>query len=77
MRFDLVQSKPKQVTSIEPTLATKFMTAAEIRELEKNNIQLALAASNGKIYGLDGAAAKLGMKPTTLASRIKALGVRE
>ncbi len=53
------------------------MTEAEIRELEKNNIQQALAASNGKIYGFDGAAAKLGMKPTTLASRIKALGVRQ
>ena len=77
LRFDLIQSKPKQITSTEPTLATKLMTEAEIRELEKSNIQQALAASNGKIYGRDGAAAKLGMKPTTLASRIKALGVRQ
>jgi len=77
LRFDLIQSKPKQITSTEPTLAPKFMTEAEIRELEKNNIQQALAMSNGKIYGRDGAAAKLGMKPTTLASRIKAIGVRQ
>jgi len=77
LRFDLIQSKPKQITSSEPTLATKLMTEAEIRELEKNNIQQALAASNGKIYGRDGAAAKLGMKPTTLVSRIKALGGRQ
>ena len=77
LRFDLIQSKPKQITSTEPTSATKFMTEAEIRELEKNNIQQALAASNGKIYGRDGAAAKLGMKPTTLVSRIKALGGRQ
>jgi len=77
LRFDLIQSKPKPITSTESTLATKFMTEAEIRELEKSNIQQALAASNGKIYGRDGAAAKLGMKPTTLASRIKALGVRQ
>ena len=60
--------------SAETTPATKVMTKAEIRELEKN-IQQALAAANGKIYGLDGDAAMLGMKPTTLASRIKALGV--
>ena len=77
LRFDLIQSKPKQNTNTDATLATKIMTEAEIRELEKNNIQQALAASNGKIYGHDGAAAKLGMKPTTLSSRIKALGVRQ
>ena len=46
-----------------------------MRVLEANNIREALASSNGKIYGSNGAAAQLGMKPTTLASKIKALGV--
>jgi hypothetical protein len=30
----------------------------------------------GKVFGPDGAAALLGMKPTTLATRIKALGLQ-
>jgi hypothetical protein len=36
---------------------------------------VALKQANGKIFGHDGAAELLGMKPTTLASRIAALGV--
>jgi transcriptional regulator with GAF, ATPase, and Fis domain len=50
------------------------MTDAELRRLEADNIRAALAKSGGKIYGPDGAAALLGMRPTTLASRMKTLG---
>ena len=32
-------------------------------------------AANGKVSGLGGAAELLGLKPTTLASRIKSLGI--
>ncbi len=35
----------------------------------------ALQQTGGKIFGPDGAAELLGMKPTTLASRIAALGL--
>ena len=35
----------------------------------------ALARTRGKIYGPDGAAGLLGLKPTTLAYRMKALGI--
>lgn len=53
-----------------------IVTRAELRAFEKQTIEAALAASNGKVFGPGGAAALLGMKPTTLASRIKALGLR-
>jgi transcriptional regulator with GAF, ATPase, and Fis domain len=53
----------------------QIMPDAEMKELEANNIRVALAMSDGKIYGKQGAAARLAMKPTTLASRIKALGI--
>jgi transcriptional regulator with GAF, ATPase, and Fis domain len=56
--------------------ATPVKTRAELRQVEKENIAAALAQSNGKIFGANGAAALLGMRPTTLASRIKALGIR-
>ena len=45
-------------------------TFGELKKTERALIEEALAKTNGKIYGADGAAALLGMKPTTLASRI-------
>ena len=35
----------------------------------------ALEASRGKVYGTGGAAERLGLKPTTLQSRMKKLGI--
>jgi PAS domain S-box-containing protein len=51
------------------------MTSAELRDLERSNILAALTACNGKVFGVGGAAALLDVKPTTLASRMKALGL--
>ncbi|MGL6094384.1 MAG: sigma 54-interacting transcriptional regulator [Fimbriiglobus sp.] len=50
-------------------------TDTQIRQLEADNIRAALAVANGKVSGPGGAAELLGMKPTTLTSRIKALGI--
>lgn len=44
-------------------------------ETVKNHIERALAASGGRIYGETGAARLLGLKPTTLQSRMKKLGI--
>ena len=41
----------------------------------KESIALALKQARGRIFGPGGAASLLGMKPTTLASRIRALGI--
>ena len=46
-----------------------------MRDHERANILAALAACNGKVFGAGGAAAMLDLKPTTLASRMKALGI--
>jgi len=51
------------------------VTRAEFRRLERGNIEAALAQTQGRVFGETGAAVLLGMKPTTLASRIKALGI--
>ena len=45
----------------------------EIKRREQDNILAALQRSNGKIYGPGGAAELLKLKPTTLATRIKAM----
>jgi transcriptional regulator with GAF, ATPase, and Fis domain len=56
--------------------AERVLADAEIRQLEKANLERALRASGGKLSGKDGAAALLGLKPSTLASRLRALGIR-
>jgi transcriptional regulator with GAF, ATPase, and Fis domain len=54
----------------------RVLTDAEFRELERENVRAALRRSGGKIYGAGGAAALLGLRPTTLASRMKVLGIQ-
>ena len=48
-------------------------TFAEMKERERQNILAALKLCNWKIRGTDGAASLLGVKPTTLSSRIKSM----
>ena len=48
-----------------------------LQELEKEHIGAALAATGGKVSGLGGAAELLGLKPTTLESRMKKLGIQK
>jgi transcriptional regulator with GAF, ATPase, and Fis domain len=54
-----------------------FVPEAEWRTKERENVLAALQTAGGKVYGPGGAAALLGLKPTTLASRMKALGIRK
>jgi len=42
---------------------------------ERQQIEEALAASRGRVYGVDGAAEALGVPPTTLEARIRRLGI--
>lgn len=51
-------------------------TERDRKQRERANIEAALAASGGKIYGAGGAAEMLGVRPTTLNSRIERLGIR-
>jgi transcriptional regulator with GAF, ATPase, and Fis domain len=76
LRFDLPveSSKPQDEPTLCPT-PKHILTDAEVRQFEANNIRAAFESSKGRIYGVDGAAARLGMKPTTLTSRIKTLGI--
>lgn len=53
-----------------------ILTDDDRRERDRVNIMAALQASNGKVFGRGGAAEMLDVKPTTLASRIKTLGIR-
>ena len=52
-----------------------ILTDDDRRERDRINIAAALQASGGKIFGPGGAAELLDVNPTTLASRIKTLGI--
>lgn len=54
----------------------RIVTEQERREQERENIVAALRASGGRIYGDGGAAKLLGLKPSTLSSRMKAFKIR-
>jgi PAS domain S-box-containing protein len=59
----------------QPDARPTVMTSSEMRDHERANILAALQACAGKVFGPGGAAEMLEIKPTTLASRIKALGI--
>jgi len=75
LHFDLASSRATDappehtVKESEPVLRTR----AELKRQERDAIAAALKQTAGKISGLRGAAELLGMKPSTLISRIKAL----
>ncbi|OCR22376.1 Fis family transcriptional regulator [Pseudomonas syringae] len=73
LNLDLPDESTTQNSSFQATDRQIIMTDAQIRDLERSNLQAALAATKGKLFGKEGAAELLGIKPTTLASRLKRL----
>jgi transcriptional regulator with GAF, ATPase, and Fis domain len=55
----------------------EYLTEAEMRRRERENLFVVLQKTGWKIKGVDGAAELLGVRPTTLASRIEKLGLRK
>jgi len=59
-----------------PADSQTILTREAWKRHERESIRAALKHCGGKVFGPGGAAELLGMKPSTLASRIKALGIR-
>ncbi|HEY8520341.1 MAG TPA: sigma 54-interacting transcriptional regulator [Gammaproteobacteria bacterium] len=53
----------------------RVLTERELRELERNNMIAALELANWRVSGPDGAAALLGVKPTTFADRMRKFNI--
>jgi transcriptional regulator with GAF, ATPase, and Fis domain len=71
----------RALVSAEPavrkrTISDVVLRADDLRDLERDNIVSALAKANGRVSGDKGAAALLGVRPSTLRDRMRALGVR-
>jgi transcriptional regulator with GAF, ATPase, and Fis domain len=79
LRFELTSSSTVPAANGKPrSLAgSEILTRGELKRHERESIVSALRQSGGKIFGPGGAAELLDMKPTTLASRIKALRIHQ
>jgi transcriptional regulator with GAF, ATPase, and Fis domain len=77
LRFELapLASSASDRGKANPTEPARLLTRDELKRQERDNIAAALKQTGGRVFGPDGAAELLGMKPTTLATRIKALGL--
>jgi len=80
-RLNLDRALPESVNTVagavtnDSSTVQRVHTAKELEELERNNIIAALKSTEWKVAGENGAAQLLGVKPTTLSSRMKALGI--
>ena len=73
--LSLVLNNPLRPKEDTTTREDKIYNTEEWHHLERENILRALRKTAWKISGSEGAARLLGLPPTTLASRIKALGL--
>jgi DNA-binding NtrC family response regulator len=73
--IDALASAPPRFEAGETT-QPEFLTEPEIQRRERDNLRIVLNRTGWKIKGADGAAELLGVKPTTLLSRIKKMGLK-
>ena len=79
--FDVpvIHSSP-DLTPTAPRLGDRanleYLTDSEMQRLERENLFAVLESTGWKIKGIHGAAELLGMKPTTLISRIGKMGLK-
>jgi transcriptional regulator with GAF, ATPase, and Fis domain len=82
LQFELPNTTPTALA--QPPLPPKngvngtlVMTDEEFRQRERDNVLAALKKADWKIHGKGGAAELLGVKPSTLISRIKKQGIKK
>jgi formate hydrogenlyase transcriptional activator len=77
LTFELPASQPLKNDGEQAESAEKVapLTLDELKRQEREAIIFALKQTNGKVSGARGAAELLGMKPSTLASRISSMNI--
>jgi transcriptional regulator with GAF, ATPase, and Fis domain len=68
---------PRTDSSAGSPAQPKFLTEVEFQRFERDNLLLVLEAANWKLTGRDSAAELLGLKPTTLISRMAKWGLKK
>ncbi|MGX5776102.1 sigma-54 interaction domain-containing protein [Methylorubrum zatmanii] len=78
LRFDLPEPRvtgPAPASPEQPAPGARPLSEEERRQRARTEIEEALRIGGGKVFGPGGAAELLGLKPTTLRSRMKVLGL--
>ena len=68
-------SLPRQPAQEKSEADPEFLTEAELQKRERENLLVILEKTNWKIRGRDGEAELSGVKPTTLMTRMKKMGL--
>ena len=68
------ERRPAEETT--PEASNRILRIRDLQQLERENILRALESTAWRVAGKDGAAALLGMNPSTLNSRIRALRIQ-
>ena len=81
LEFDLPADTANQAAFAAPvpeatSVKTEFLTETEMQKLERDKLATILEQAKWKIKGAGGAAELLGIKPTTLLSRMKKMGLK-
>ena len=69
-------AKPEAIAPRARLSVERVLTVEDLQELERQNLITALNSCDWRVAGANGAARALGMKPSTLTSRMKALGIK-
>jgi PAS domain S-box-containing protein len=80
LRLDLAMGaapKDQEAPDLTESEELQFLTETEFRASEKQNLIAVLNAANWRVWGPDGAAALLGISPSTLAYRMNAFGIEK
>jgi transcriptional regulator with GAF, ATPase, and Fis domain len=78
-KLPLTESPPapaRSAHSKDDQAGAEYLTEVEMQSRERENLLVILRKTGWKIKGPDGAAELLGVKPTTLLSRIKKMGLK-
>ena len=82
LNFDLPATATSSASSpgLKPlpgnSTAPEFLTDVQMQHLERENLLVVLQKTGWKIKGPDGAAELIGLRPTTLLTRMKAMGIK-
>ena len=80
LRLDLAFGVTAKAAVASESMASdelSFLTETEFRASEKQNLVAALRAANWRVWGPDGAAAMLGISPSTLSYRMNAFEIKK
>jgi DNA-binding NtrC family response regulator len=75
LRLDLAMPRVMAPPPADDRDDDVVLTDRECRDRDRANVMRALERTDGRIYGPGGAAELLGLNPTTLASRLRALKI--